>query len=414
MFQFILPDPGEGLQEADITQWLVKEGDEVDVNDLLVEIETAKSLVELPSPVAGKISRLLADVGETVDVGTVIVEIDDGSETTADAPEPLAVNAPQTPATQPSSTGPATVTPTGKVLAKPLVRRLARDLGVDLFHVHPTGPHGSVSRADVELAAGLGKSEFNSPVPHPMAVPYAPTAPILDGRRVPIKGVRKATAANLRDSVTRHIHVTEYNTIDVSATKELVSTLRTRREFRDLHVSSLLIYAKAVCLAMRNHPEVNASWDATNGEVVYHDDVNLGIAAATPRGLLVPVIKAADKMTLVQLASALTHTIEISRSGKLQPEDYSGGTFTITNVGVFGIDTGTPIINGSESAILAMGAIKRKPWVIGEGPTEQIVPRWVTTIALGFDHQLIDGEQGSQFLADVSEVLENPRLALLY
>lgn len=410
MFQFRLPDPGEGLQEADITQWLVKEGDEVKVNDVLVEIETAKSLVELPSPVEGKISRLLAEVGQTVDVGTVIVEIDDGSgagPAEEKEPEPEVKKAPEAP-DEPSHK--VNVTPTGKVLAKPLVRRLARDLGVDLFTVHPTGPHGSVSRADVELAAGIGKSEFYAPEPQRVV----PGAPILDGRRVPIKGVRKATAANLRDSITRHIHVTEYNTIDVSATKELVTTLRARREFRDLHVSSLLIYAKAVCLAMRNHPEMNASWDAASGEVVYHDDVNLGIAAATPRGLLVPVIKAADKMTLVQLASALTHTIDISRSGRLQPADYTGGTFTITNVGVFGIDTGTPIINGSESAILAMGAIKRKPWVIGEGPTEQIVPRWVTTLALGFDHQLIDGEQGSQFLADVSEVLENPRLALLY
>lgn len=423
MFQFKLPDPGEGLLEAEITQWLVSEGDEVRINDILVEIETAKSLVELPSPVSGRINRLLAEVGQTVEVGTPIIEIDDGSaadapdatpadEGTDEDPEPQPTEQEPAflvgsgPAAEPTqrrrpTTAPATVqqsastTAVGKVLAKPLVRRLARDLGVALASVRPTGPNGTVSKADVEAAAGL-------------------TNGVPGENRVAIKGVRKATALNVADSVRKHVHVTEFNTIDVSATQDLVAVLRQRREFRDLHVSPLLIHAKAVCLAMARYPEINASWDAASGQIVYHDQVNLGIAAATPRGLLVPVIPAVDQMNLVELCRAINELVATAKAGKLQPADYSGGTFSITNVGVFGIDTGTPIINGDESAILAMGAIKRRPWVVGTGEDERIVPRWVTTLALSFDHQLIDGEGASRFLADISTILEQPELAMLF
>ena len=432
MFQFLLPDPGEGLLEAEIVDWKVAPGDEVRINDILVEIETAKSLVELPSPVSGTITKLLVEEGAEIEVGTPIIEIDDGSgpaptaepqpteTTTEDAPaaaaaateddsadddEPTLNLVGSGPAPEPTSRrrpgaaarvpAPAPTTAVGKVLAKPLVRRLARDLGVALQSIRPTGPGGTVSKSDVEAAAGLGR------VPE-------------HANRVPIKGVRKATATNVAESIAKHVHVTEFNTIDVSATKALVEVLRARREFAGLHVSPLLIHAKAVCLAMARHPELNASWDAAAGEIVYHDEVNLGIAAATPRGLLVPVIKGADKLSLVELCRAINDLVVTAREGKLQPADYAGGTFSITNVGVFGIDTGTPIINGDESAILAMGAIKRKPWVVGTGDDERIEPRWVTTLALSFDHQLIDGEQGSQFLADISTILSAPELALLF
>ena len=414
MFQFKLPDPGEGLTEAEITQWLVSEGDEVRVNDVLVEIETAKSLVELPSPVSGTVRRLLVAVGDSVDVGAPIIEIDDGEPEPETEPEPEAQNlvgsgplpeptnrrrppaeAPVAPVTE--APGPIT-TAVGKVLAKPLVRRLARDLGVKLASVHPTGPNGTVSKEDVEAAAGIAHAAADDVLGHTER----------------IHGVRKATALNVAASVAKHVHVTEFNTIDITATKDLVARLKTRREFKDLHVSPLLLHAKAVCLALARHPELNATWDGEAGQIVYHDEVNLGIAAATPRGLLVPVIKGADKMNLVELCRAINELVVTAREGRLMPADYSGGTFSITNVGVFGIDTGTPIINGDESAILAMGAIKRRPWVVGSGDDEQIVPRWVTTLAVSFDHQLIDGEQGSLFLDDVSTVLSEPELALLF
>ena len=475
MFEFKLPDPGEGLEEAEIINWLVSVGDEVRVNDTLLEVETAKSLVELPSPVSGRVHALLAEPGQTVAVGTVIIQIDDGSGEPLESAAPsgtgsaeeaflvgsgpmaesthrssrrsrrrrggdvpadrsggkapgatLDQSAGQTlsaPADQPtpapapsaesragsavaagesspgrSSAGPLT-TAVGKVLAKPMVRRLARDLGVDLSGITPTGPKGSVSQADVEAAYAATHGGF---------------AGGSGETRTPIRGVRKVTAQNVAASVAKHVHVTEFNTIDITATMDFVEALRSRREFRDQHVSPLLMYAKAVCLALGRHPDLNASWDGEAGQIVHHEHVNLGIAAATPRGLMVPVIREAETMDLLTLCRAINDIVRTAREGRLQPADYSSGTFTITNVGVFGVDTGTPIINGDESAILAMGAIKRRPWVVGSGAEERIEPRSVTTLALSFDHQLIDGEEGSQFLADLSLILSDPRHGLLF
>ena len=233
-------------------------------------------------------------------------------------------------------------------------------------------------------------------------------------RRVPIKGVRKVTADNMVRSVWTHVHVTEFMTVDVSATMDFVETLKGRREFTGLRVSPLLVYAKAICLALTRNPDLNTSWDEERQEIVYHGDVNLGIAAATPRGLMVPNIKGAQQLSLLQLCQAINQLVQVSREGKLQPGDYSNGTFTITNVGVFGIDAGTPIINGDESAIFCMGSIERRPWVVGQGADEKVVPRWVTTLAVAFDHRIIDGEQGSRFLHDVASILAEPALALLY
>ncbi|MDO5676688.1 MAG: dihydrolipoamide acetyltransferase family protein, partial [Propionibacteriaceae bacterium] len=233
-------------------------------------------------------------------------------------------------------------------------------------------------------------------------------------RRVPIKGVRKVTADNMVRSVSTKVHVTEWITIDVTGTMEFVETLKGRREFTGLRVSPLLVYAKAICLALQRNPDLNTSWDEETQEIVYHRDVNLGIAAATPRGLMVPNIKGAHRLSLLQLCQAVNQLVQVSREGKLQPSDYSHGTFTITNVGVFGIDAGTPIINGDESAIFCMGSIDRRPWVVGTGADERVEPRWVTTLAVAFDHRIIDGEQGSRFLHDVASILAEPALALLY
>ncbi len=231
---------------------------------------------------------------------------------------------------------------------------------------------------------------------------------------MPIKGVRKVTAENMVRSVSTKVHVTEWITIDVTGTMEFVETLKNRREFTGLRVSPLLVYAKAICLALGRNPDLNTSWDEDTQEIVYHRDVNLGIAAATPRGLMVPNIKGAQHLSLLQLCQAVNQLVQVSREGKLQPGDYAHGTFTITNVGVFGIDAGTPIINGDESAIFCMGSIDRRPWVVGDGPDERVEPRWVTTLAIAFDHRIVDGEQGSRFLHDVASILAEPALALLY
>jgi pyruvate dehydrogenase E2 component (dihydrolipoamide acetyltransferase) len=287
-------------------------------------------------------------------------------------------------------------------LAKPPVRKLAKTLGVDLTSVTPTGPHGTISRDDVQSAANG----------------VAPTARsrAADGARetrIPIKGVRKHTAAAMVASAFTAPHVTEFITCDITATMELRDRVAARRDFRDVKVSPLLFVARAVLLAVRNTPEINATWDDAAGEIVLKHYVNLGIAAATDRGLIVPNIKDADRLGLAELAHALSSLTDTARTGKTSPADMSGGTFTITNVGVFGVDTGTPILNPGEAGILAFGAVRRMPWVVGTGADERIEPRWVTQLGLSFDHRLVDGQQGSRFIADVATVLSDPGMALL-
>jgi len=296
-----------------------------------------------------------------------------------------------------------------RVLAKPPVRKLAKDLGVDLTTLTGEGPQGSVTREQVQAAATSPMVEevAQQPSRHPAASGARET-------REPIKGVRKMMGQAMVDSAFTAPHVTEWVTLDATRTMELVERLKSHREFRDVKVSPLLVLAKACLLAIRRTPEINSFWDEAAQEVVYKHYVNLGIAAATPRGLVVPNVKDADAMTLRELAEALGDLTATAREGKTQPADMSGGSFTITNVGVFGVDAGTPIINPGESAILCFGSITRKPWVVVEGGEERIVPRHVTTLALSFDHRHVDGEKGSRFLADVAAILEDPASALLF
>jgi pyruvate dehydrogenase E2 component (dihydrolipoamide acetyltransferase) len=482
MAEFNLPDVGEGLTEAEIVTWRVAVGDTVKVNDILVDIETAKSIVELPSPFAGVVTALLVEEGLTVPVGTPIIAIGDrapqdpaaeafstiatagaivegetgvpATEAPVDAgerqpvlvgygpragevsrrrkvstPDTDALRQAQEPPPAPSD-GPEVAIgklsgeaesetesfepapPTVHALAKPPVRKLAKDLGVDLADVPADGP--VVTRADVEAYVARAEQPSSTTVATRESLrPMSPTltGPVQGDVRIPIKGVRKWTAEAMVASAFTAPHVTEWVTLDVSRTVELVERLRRDRSFRDVKVSPTLIVAKAVCLAMRHTPELNAQWDGENQEIVLKRAVNLGIAAATDRGLVVPNIRDADRMTMLELAEALDDLTATARAGKAQPAQLSGGTFTITNVGVFGVDAGTPIINPGESGILAVGAIDRRPWV---GDDDQIVARWVTTLALSFDHRIVDGEQGSRFLADVAAILRDPATALTY
>jgi 2-oxoisovalerate dehydrogenase E2 component (dihydrolipoyl transacylase) len=451
--QFRLPDVGEGLTEAEILGWSVAVGDEVKVNQVLVEIETAKAAVELPSPFAGVVRDLLVQPGSTVDVGTPIISIEtadaepetgpgsgsgsakqetkrepvlvgygvtEGSTkrrarnksahadvATVVAPPAVATSTVVTPVrtaeTVSRPAAPVTTKPT-YVLAKPLVRKLAKDLGVDLTTIAPEREDGVITRDEVERAAHVG----TAPAPRTLSVPVGET------RRVPIKGVRKATAAAMVASAFTAPHVTEFLTLDVTRTVKLVARLKELPEYADVKVSPLLLVAKALMVGVAKHPEVNASWDEAAQEIVIHGSVNLGIAAATPRGLIVPNIKAADRLPLRDLAVALGRLTGTAREGKTALEDLTGGTITITNVGVFGVDTGTPILNPGEAAILAFGAIKQQPWVVtGKKGVAKIKPRWVTTLGLSFDHRLIDGELGSKFLRDVGRVLEDPVASLV-
>jgi pyruvate dehydrogenase E2 component (dihydrolipoamide acetyltransferase) len=300
----------------------------------------------------------------------------------------------------------------GPVLAKPPVRKLAKDLGIDLTTVRGSGPGGVITRDDL-MSAHQAAAE-------PAVASAQETAA---ETRIPIKGVRKATAQAMVSSAFTAPHVSEWVTCDVSATMELLDRLKLRREFADLRISPLAIIAKAVCLALQRTPELNSSWDEAAQEIVIKHSINLGIAAATPRGLVVPNIKDAGRLDLAALATAINDRIALAREGRAQPADLSGGTFTITNIGVFGVDAGTPILNPGEAGILCIGQIARRPWVVGTGAMpngsasslgERIEPRWVTTLAISFDHRLADGAQGSTFLSDVAGILADPGLALLF
>lgn len=513
--EFKLPDVGEGLTEAEIVRWHVKAGDQVKVNQIVVEIETAKSIVELPIPWEGVIADLMAEEGQTVDVGLPIVAVDTGEPTAEDlVPNPPAEGAvepgahgspapkeerqavlvgygvktgatkrrPRKPTT-PGATatnratetnrppGSETPAPTGlpgagtgrvdtggpglevggsgtgsagrgaavsgatrtdadrsgggagqdagssgagsagrgaavsgatrtdadpsrvAVLAKPPVRKLAKDLGVDLATLSGTGPQGSITRDDVHAAVGTGVAEV---------VRQTPAEAVREEERIPVKGVRKMTAQAMVASAFTAPHVTEFLQIDVTETMRAVQRLKALPDFAEVKVSPLLLVAKAVLVAIARHPMINSSW--TEDEIVVKRYVNLGIAAATPRGLVVPNIKGAHSKNLPDLARAFGELTETARAGRTQPKEMSGGTFTITNVGVFGVDTGTPIINPGESAILAFGQVRDMPWVV-DG---ELAVRKVTTLSLSFDHRVIDGELGSLFLRDVGAMLEDP------
>jgi 2-oxoisovalerate dehydrogenase E2 component (dihydrolipoyl transacylase) len=473
--EFKLPDVGEGLTEADIVRWHVKPGDTVTVNQIIVEIETAKAVVELPSPYAGVVDSLLVAEGVTADVGTPIISVNVGGDATSTpAPAAAALEAtqrpisetvdlvpalpvdegarepgmigspapkaerqavlvgygvklgttsrrarktpairqaggtspvpPAAPAPVPAPAAPVTRTNAANgasrvVLAKPPVRKIAKDLGIDLATVVATGPNGIITRDDVQAAAA-------SPAPSAAAASLSRAARS-DGpreERIPIRGVRKHTAAAMSSSAFTAPHVTEFLQIDITETMTATARLKTLPDFAEIKVSPLLLVARALLIAAARHPMINASWDEAAQEIVVKHYVNLGIAAATDRGLVVPNVKDAHALTLPELAAALAQLGETAKAGKSSPADMSGGTISITNVGVFGVDTGTPILPVGEAAILAFGQVKDAPWVV-DG---QLAVRKVCTLALSFDHRLVDGDLGSAVLRDVGAMLTDP------
>jgi len=471
---FPLPDLGEGLTESEIVAWRVAVGDRVELNQIVADVETAKAVVELPTPYAGVITALHAAEGETVNVGAPLFSCDTGepveggtgvdggdaataASAVADAPEPTLVGygardeggpkrrarrAPSAAASTAEAPGPAhervvssvepgTVAPARaagsedavpdavgrpgerpeRPRSTPPVRKLARDLGVDLEQLTGTGPRGLITRDDVEQAASVfGATTATRPADAGAfaGAPASAPAERPGETRIPIRGVRKHTAAAMVRSAFTAPHVTEFLTVDVTETMELVRSLRDDRALASHRVTPLAVVAKALCIAARRTPDVNARWDDDAQEIVQFAGVNLGIAAATERGLVVPNITGADGMTLLELADAITALAETARAGRTSPADLTGGTISITNIGVFGIDAGTPILNPGEAAILAMGAVRRQPWE----HHGEIALREVMTLSLSFDHRLVDGEQGSRFLADIGAILREPGRAL--
>jgi len=447
--KFFLPDVGEGLNEAEIVEWRVKPGDRVEINQVLVEIETAKSLVELPSPFGGTVGAILVEPGTIVEVGTPIITVAADGTAQVTAPASTLAQAALPPLTeahvtvagetgesegdvaqggsanlvgygvkghastrrrsgkprtlaasvQKGSAGSPPLIPAavGPVVAKPPIRKLAKDLGVDLQTVTATGFAGEITRDDV-IGHAQQASVFRNI--------RTPEWPQDREERIPVKGVRKAIAQAMVSSAFEAPHVSLFVDVDATRTMEFVARLKASPDFAGIKVSPLLIVAKALVWAVRRNPTVNSAW--TDAEIVVHHYVNLGIAAATPRGLLVPNIKDAQTMSLLQLASELEALTTAAREGKTSPADTANGTITITNIGVFGMDTGTPILNNGEVAIVALGTIKQKPWVV-DG---EVRPRFVTTIGASFDHRVVDGDVASRFVADVASIIEEPALLL--
>jgi len=451
--EFTLPDVGEGLTEAEIVAWKVKPGDEITVNQVLVEIETAKSLVELPSPFAGTVTAILVAEGQTVDVGTPIISVSSGSDDAAPAPVGRDTGADTVTDTAGSisseaaesgdaggavlvgygikgqvasrrrasgrdteaaststASGIAAATPAraprlssvpaasaSAIIAKPPIRKLAKDLAVNLGEVTPTGLAGEITREDVVRQASQGTLFRNI---------ETPAWGSDREERIPVKGVRKVIATAMVSSAFSAPHVSLFVDVDATRTMEFVKRLKASTDFAGVKVSPLLIMAKAMIWAVRRNPTVNAQW--TDSEIIVKHYVNFGIAAATPRGLIVPNIKEAQELSLRELASAIEQLTITARDGKTSPADQAGGTITVTNIGVFGMDTGTPILNPGEVAIVALGTIKQKPWVV-DG---EVRPRFVTTLGASFDHRIVDGDVASRFLADVASVIEEPALLL--
>jgi pyruvate dehydrogenase E2 component (dihydrolipoamide acetyltransferase) len=458
--EFPLPDLGEGLTEGEILKWLVAEGDTITLNQPIVEVETAKAAVEIPAKWAGKVTKIYRGEGEVVEVGAPIIAIDTepgagptpsaeslaavavapeegavepgliggpapggrtavlvgyGPRTTAakrrprageaasapiaaPAPPPATVSSPApvvAPAPAPADHAPVS---TAGVLAKPPVRKMAKELGVDLGALIGSGPQGSITRDDVNAAVNGGT---------PARAASAPVFGPGREQRIPIKGVRKLTAENMVASAFSAPHVTEFLTVDVTRSMKALDRLKQIPEWRDARVSPLLLVAKAVLLGVARYPMINSTWAGT--DIVVKEYVNLGIAAATERGLIVPNIKDAGRLSLRELADAMTVLVQTAKTGKTAPADMAGGTFTITNVGVFGVDTGTPILPPGESAILAFGAVREMPWV----HKGKIKIRQVTQLGMSFDHRIIDGELGSKFLRDVGAFLADPEATLL-
>ncbi len=465
VMEFRLPDLGEGLADAELVSWSVAVGDTVALNQTIAEVETAKAQVALPSPYAGRVLELLAEPGDTVPVGAPLIRISVAARAAA-APaagpeagsEPSAPDGRQSvlvgygPDSEPvsrraaraaakaadaptvstrramGSDGPeglGSSAPAGRAAATPAARKLAREIGIDLRAVRGTGPHGAVTVEDLHgmrpEALGAGHITIHTPpppatlsalpTPHP-APEVPPMHPAAGGRavpaeretRTPISGIRKRTAAAMVASAQHIPQASAFVTTDFTASMELLEHLRATPSFTGLTLTPLALVARAALAALIEFPEINAVWDEPNQEIVTKHYVNLGIAVATERGLLVPNLKEAQGFTLRDLCLEIAGVAGKARGGTATPADLTGGTFTITNVGVFGVDTGVPLVNPGEAAILCLGSIRKRPWV----HRDELAVRWVTSLGLSFDHRMIDGEQGSRFLACIGALLEDP------
>ncbi|WP_227984088.1 dihydrolipoamide acetyltransferase family protein [Nocardia spumae] len=442
ILEFRLPDLGEGLTEAELISWSVAVGDSVELNQTIAEVETAKAQVELPCPFSGQVAELLAQPGDTVAVGAPLIRV------RSDAVVDDAPSAPQTRQSVLVGYGPEGEAPTrrrrpaskngtsapysegatesippefpGRPPATPAARQLARELGINIAFVAGSGPGGAVTVEDVRHAVPVSQpprrakgEEESADIPRPTAPPVPTMRP--DGgiirptpsereTRTPVSGVRKRIAAAMTASARTIPQASAFVTTDFTASMELLDHLRSTDSFSGLSLTPLALVAKAMLAAVAEFPGINSYWDEDAKQIVTKHYVNLGIAVATERGLLVPNIKEAQSLSLRDLCREIGWLADVARAGSATPADLRGGTFTISNVGVFGVDTGVPLVNPGEGAILCLGSIRKRPWVYRDEPAI----RWITTLGVSFDHRMIDGELGARFLSTVASLLEDP------
>jgi pyruvate dehydrogenase E2 component (dihydrolipoamide acetyltransferase) len=461
--RFLLPDVGEGLTEAEILTWHVKVGDAVKVNDVIVEIETAKASVELPCPFEGTVTALLVPEGKVVPVGTPIIEVDVvgmpdaapaapasppaapvATQATSAPASPAAAAVPATPApvveaagvreavlvgygvagsstkrrakvapraraAHPASGAPQVFSTGAQVIArcKPPVRAFAKERGVDLRTVQPTGRHGDITRDDVMRAvSGV------QPVAAPATPAFVPTIVGTPKERIAVRGVLRSMAQAMVQSVSTAPHVTCWLEVDVTASTALIAKLRQDSAFEGSRVTLLTLAALGIVKACDQYPRLNSAWvEGSDGaEIVVHGHIGLGIAVAGGKGLVVPVVAEAETLSAPALASALTGLVERARNGSTAPAEMLGGTVTITNIGALGMDGGTPILVPGQAGILALGRVVRKPWVTKDDSGERIEIRDIATLALSFDHRIMDGEAGSKALKAVADFLAAPQV----
>ncbi len=443
---FILPDLGEGIHEAQIIQLLVKEGDVVEADQPLMEVETDKAAVEIPSPQAGKILSIHVEAGQTVNVGDVMVTFAVDGEAAAPAREEVGTEvaaaapaAPTVPAAAPAATPPTPVAPVAtppvsgapsavaspakagkpaKVAASPAVRRRAKELGIDLVTIPGTGLGGRITKDDLERAAAAAKPAPTAPTTAPAPLPavampegialpdFTKWGPI---RREPIPQIRKTIANQMVRSEAVNVHVTHHDLADIEMLEQLRKDHNARKRDNDPKLTMLPFVIKAIHAAMKRYPQFNSSFDHANHEIIYKDYYHFGVAVDTPRGLIVPVIREVDRKSIRELAAELIEIGEKTRQVRFTIDELRGGTFTISNIGPLGGIVATPIINYPEVAILGLGKAEMKPVVVNG----KVVARYMLPLNLSFDHRIIDGADAARFVSEIKGYLEVPGRLLL-
>ncbi|MGO8690676.1 MAG: dihydrolipoamide acetyltransferase family protein [Thermoguttaceae bacterium] len=409
--EFKLPELGENIASGDIVNILVHEGEEITANQGVVELETEKAIVEIPCPHAGKVVKLQVKKGDTVKLGQVVLTLEAEAES-AEKPPPVVAESLAATKIQPTATRPHPNPPPegeGIVPAGPAVRRLARELGVDLGRVHGSGPHGRILAEDVRAVSAPAAAP-------PLAVSQSPGQPGSDAwgpvRRDRMSRIRRTIAERMARAASTIPHVTNFDDADITDLEALRAGVLAGYLGQDVRLTLLPFVMKAVALALRHHPALNASLDDEKEEVVYKEYVNLGVAVDTPRGLVVPVVRDADRLTVAQLAQALATVAQRARAAQFAPDELRGGTFTLSNLGAVGGAYSTPIINHPEVAILLLGRARRMPMVRGQN-SDRVEIRLMLPLSLSYDHRLVDGATAGRFLNDVIEYLQAPARLLM-